>query len=237
LPGVHEFAGQDERRVTLRFTGGASAQIVVTTPVNLGAVLVQATGSDAHLEALAKHAAERGHNLSGAALWHASGFVPTPTEADLYRALGLVEIPPELREGRGEIAAAAEGMLPRLVERSDLLGFLHCHTLYSDGTNTVEELALACPTARYADVGPHPDSRLRVRRSHRPQPGGRLRRRAQGGRPDASGGRDRRGERGAVHPPGAQGRRGRHPGRRSDRLRRGRAPPARFRDRVDPHPV
>jgi len=153
LPGVHEFAGQDERRVTLRFTGGASAQIVVTTPVNLGAVLVQATGSDAHLEALAKHAAERGHNLSGAALWHASGFVPTPTEADLYRALGLVEIPPELREGRGEIAAAAEGMLPRLVERSDLLGFLHCHTLYSDGTNTVEELALACQSAGYAYVG------------------------------------------------------------------------------------
>ena len=153
LPGVHEFAGQDERRVTLRFTGGASAQIVVTTPVNLGAVLVQATGSEAHLEALTKHAAERGHNLSGAALWHASAFVSTPTEAHLYQALGLVEIPPELREGRGEIAAAAEGMLPRLVERSDLLGFLHCHTLYSDGTNTVEELALACQTAGYAYVG------------------------------------------------------------------------------------
>ena len=49
LPGVHEFAGQDERRLTLRFAGGASAQIVVTTPVNAGAVLVQATGSEAHL--------------------------------------------------------------------------------------------------------------------------------------------------------------------------------------------
>ena len=49
VPGVHEFAGQDERRLTLRFAGGASAQIVVTTPVNAGAVLVQATGSEAHL--------------------------------------------------------------------------------------------------------------------------------------------------------------------------------------------
>ena len=153
LPGIHEFAGQDERRVTLRFTGGASAQIVVTTPVNLGAVLVQATGSEAHLEALSKHAAERGHNLSGAALWHGSEFVPTPTEGHLYRALGLAEIPPELREGRGEIEAAATGTLPPLVGRPDLLGFLHCHTHYSDGTNTVEELALACRTAGYSYVG------------------------------------------------------------------------------------
>ena len=50
---MHEFAGQDERRLTLRFAGGASAQIVVTTPVNAGAVLVQATGSEAHLRELA----------------------------------------------------------------------------------------------------------------------------------------------------------------------------------------
>jgi len=153
LPGVHEFAGQDERRVTLRFTGGASAQIVVTTAVNLGAVLVQATGSEAHLEALSKYAAERGHNLSGAALWHGSEFVATPTEGHLYRALGLAEIPPELREGRGEIEAAKAGRLPRLLERSDLRGFLHCHTLYSDGTNTVEDLALACHAAGYSYIG------------------------------------------------------------------------------------
>lgn len=153
LPGIHEFAGHDERRVTLRFSGGASAQIVVTTPVNLGAVLVQATGSEAHLEALARHAAARGHNLSGAALWRGSEFVPTPTEAHLYRALGLAEIPPELREGGGEIEAAAAGTLPRLVQRSDLRGFLHCHTTYSDGSTSVEELALACQAAGYAYVG------------------------------------------------------------------------------------
>jgi DNA polymerase (family X) len=153
LPGIHEFAGHDERRVTLRFAGGASAQIVVTTPVNLGAVLVQATGSEAHLEALAQHAATRGHNLSGAALWHGSEFVSTPTEAHLYHALGLAEIPPELREGMGEIEAAAAGTLPRLVQRSDLRGLLHCHTTYSDGSSSVEELAVACQAAGYAYVG------------------------------------------------------------------------------------
>ncbi|HET7600743.1 MAG TPA: DNA polymerase/3'-5' exonuclease PolX [Gemmatimonadales bacterium] len=153
LPGVHEFAGQDERRVTLRFAGGAGAQIVVTTPVNLGAVLVQATGSEAHLRDLATHAGSLGYNLSGAALWRGSEFVPTPAEDDLYRALGLEPIPPELREGMGEIAAAAAGDLPRLLEPRDLRGFLHCHTTYSDGSNTVQELALACKAAGYSYVG------------------------------------------------------------------------------------
>jgi DNA polymerase (family 10) len=153
LPGIHEFAGQDERRVTLRFAGGASAQIVVTTSVNLGAVLVQATGSEEHLRDLTRHAGARGFNLSGAALWKGSEFVPTPTEDALYRALGLAPIPPELREGMGEIAAAADGTLPRLVERGDLRGFLHCHTNYSDGSNTVQELALACRAAGYEYVG------------------------------------------------------------------------------------
>jgi DNA polymerase (family 10) len=153
LPGLHEFAGQDERRVTLRFAGGASAQIIVTTPVNLGAVLVQATGSEAHLEALAKHATAKGYDLSGAALWRGHEFVPTPGEADLYRALGLADIPPELREGRGEIEAAAAGALPALLERQQLRGLLHCHTNYSDGSNTVEEVALACRADGYSYVG------------------------------------------------------------------------------------
>ncbi|HEV7364917.1 MAG TPA: DNA polymerase/3'-5' exonuclease PolX [Gemmatimonadales bacterium] len=153
LPGVHEFAGQDERRLTLRFAGGASAQIVATTPVNAGAVLVQATGSEGHLRELAAHAADRGFTLNGAALWRGSQFVATPDEATFYQALGLSLIPPEIREGRGEVAAAANGQLPQLVTRSDVKGFLHCHTSYSDGSNTVEELALACRAAGYDYLG------------------------------------------------------------------------------------
>jgi DNA polymerase (family 10) len=153
LPGVHEFAGQDERRLTLRFAGGASAQIVVTTPVNVGAVLVQATGSEQHLAELASHASGRGYSLTGAALWHGSEFVATPDEERLYAALGLPFLAPELREGSGEVAAAARGELPRLLELADLRGFLHCHTNYSDGSNTVEQLAVACRDAGYQYVG------------------------------------------------------------------------------------
>jgi DNA polymerase (family X) len=153
LPGVHEFAGQDERRLTLRFAGGASAQIVATPPINAGAVLVQATGSDAHLRELAAYAAGKGFSLNAAALWRGSQFVATPDEPTFYRALGLSFIPPELREGRGEISEAAQGELPRLVDQSDLKGFLHCHTSYSDGSNTVEQLALACKEAGYDYLG------------------------------------------------------------------------------------
>ncbi len=153
FPGVHEFAGQDERQVTLRFAGGASAQVIVTTPVNTGAVLVQATGGDAHLADLAAWAREQGFTLNRAALWRGSEFIATPDEAAFYGALGLGEIAPELREGMGEVQAAAKKKLPRLVERTDLKGFLHCHTTYSDGTNTVEELAVACQGAGYEYVG------------------------------------------------------------------------------------
>jgi DNA polymerase (family 10) len=153
VPSVHEFAGQDERHVTLRFVGGTSAQIVVTPPLNAGAVLVQATGSDAHVRQLEERATALGCSLRGAALWRGSEFVPTPDEAALYQALDLPWIPPELREGEGEIAAAAEHALPKLIEEADLLGFLHCHTNYSDGSNSVAELAKGVEAAGYDWIG------------------------------------------------------------------------------------
>jgi DNA polymerase (family 10) len=153
LPGVHEFSGHDERRVTLRFAGGSTVQIVVTTPVNAGTVLVQATGSPEHLAQLSQWARTAGHALDGAALWKGSSFIPTADEATFYRQLGLEPIPPELREGMGEIEAAAQGRLPALVERGDLKGLVHCHTNYSDGSATVEQLAVACRAAGYSYVG------------------------------------------------------------------------------------
>jgi DNA polymerase (family X) len=115
-------------------------------------VLVHATGSEGHVARLAEQASAHGYTLKGGALWHGSSFVPTPTEAAVYQALGLPEIPPELREDRGEFALAAGG-LPRLVDAGDLRGFLHCHTGFSDGVNTIEELALACRRAGYSYVG------------------------------------------------------------------------------------
>ncbi len=149
MPGVREIAGEDERRATLHLAGGVSVQIVVTPPQNLGAVLAHTTGSEAHLEALAEVARTRGYTLAGTALWQGSRFVPTPSEEALYCALDLPWIPPEQRESGAEVGRP----VPRLLERGDLLGLLHCHTDASDGTNTVLELALACRDAGYRYLG------------------------------------------------------------------------------------
>lgn len=153
LPGVHEFAGQDERHVTLRFVGGSSAQVIVTPPKNAGAVLVQATGTDSHVRELEARATGMGFTIRGAALWRGSTFVPTPDEAALYAALDLPLIPPELREGDGELEAGAAGRLPALLERQDLRGLLHCHTNYSDGSNSVADLARGVRDAGYDWIG------------------------------------------------------------------------------------
>jgi DNA polymerase (family 10) len=147
--GVREIAGEDERRATLRMGGGTTVQVVVTPPQNVGAVLVQATGSEAHLAALASHATALGFTLAGTALWQGNRFIPTPDEETLYRALDLPWIPPELREDGGEVGRP----VPPLVERGDMLGFLHCHTTASDGSNTVAELARACRADGYRWLG------------------------------------------------------------------------------------
>jgi DNA polymerase (family 10) len=76
-----------------------------------------------------------------------------PDEAALYQALGLDWIPPELREGEGEVEAAAQGALPRLVEGSDLKGILHVHTTYSDGTCSVAQMAEAVRARGYTYLG------------------------------------------------------------------------------------
>lgn len=152
LPGLAELAGEEEL-VTFRSAAGMAASVRVTRPEHFGAALVQATGSAAHLELLAAHAKRQGCSLTPKALERAGRSVPTPDEAAFYTALALQEIPAELREGYDEVARAASGTLPRLLEPADLAGFLHCHTTYSDGTLSVEEMALACKEAGFAYVG------------------------------------------------------------------------------------
>ena len=139
-PGVIELAGK-EGAITLRFASGAVAKVFLATESDAGLALLRATGSVDHvaqLEAL----------LAGAG---AEG--PWPDEESVYRAAGLPWIAPELREGIGEIEAAAAGRLPRLLEQRDLKGLVHCHTNYSDGTTTVAEWADACRAEGYEWMG------------------------------------------------------------------------------------
>ena len=109
---------------------------------HFGAALLQATGSAAHLDELRALAERKGMRLEAEGL-HRGRSVIGAKEEDIYQALGLPFIDPELREGRGEIERALEGKLPKLVTDEDLHGILHCHTDASDGTETLETMARA----------------------------------------------------------------------------------------------
>jgi DNA polymerase (family 10) len=117
-------------------------QIRVSDRKHFGTTLLFATGSAAHVEQLQAIAAERGMQLEADGL-HKGRMLVAGEEAEIYRALGLPFIDPELREGRGEIEAALKGKLPKLVTDQDLRGILHCHTDASDGTETLETMAKA----------------------------------------------------------------------------------------------
>jgi DNA polymerase (family X) len=125
-----------------------------TCPRNrFGAVLLHATGSERHLAQLAALARKKGLTLTRDALRRGARVLSAWREDDIYKALGLRFIPPELRKGTDEIARASRGALPQLVTMKDLRGVLHLHTDFSDGANTLEEMADAARARGYAYLG------------------------------------------------------------------------------------
>jgi DNA polymerase (family X) len=140
--------------VSLRLADGMAARLrCVGSDAWVGAVVWE-TGSEEHLRELAAHADARGDRYDEHGLHTAGGARAVfQREAELYDALGLQYIAPELREGRGEVAAAAAGALPKLVELADLRGTFHCHTTYSDGRATLEEMAAAAASRGWKYLG------------------------------------------------------------------------------------
>ena len=126
---------------------GVKVSLRVARPQNFGSVLLEATGSAAHLEKLNAFAAKKSLKLhvtkGGKSATGSQGRLRSArTEAEIYKRLGMQYVPPELREDVGEIEAALAGKLPEdLVTLGDIRGMLHCHTNYSDGKHTVEEMA------------------------------------------------------------------------------------------------
>src|SRR4051795_9254486 len=117
-------------------------QIRLSDRKHFGAALLFATGSAAHVEQLQALATENGMRLESDGL-HKGRTLIAGDEAEIYSALGLPFIDPELREGRGEVELALKGKLPKLVTDKDLRGILHCHTDASDGTESLETMAKA----------------------------------------------------------------------------------------------
>lgn len=120
---------------------------------HFGATLLFATGSEAHLNKLIALAREKGLTLTAEGLRRGKKLLPSATEAEIYAALRLQYIEPELREGLDEIELAKRGKLPQLVRESDLRGVLHCHTDFSDGVDTLEDMAAAAAERGLAYFG------------------------------------------------------------------------------------
>lgn len=151
---------------------GLVAQIQVVPPEQFPFRWYETSGSPGHLAQVAQVAAQRGISFpDGKSIAFAAGETrPITVEADIYHSLGLPWIPPELREGREEVAQALAGELPHLVERGDLQGDLHLHSHYSDGTVSIKEMALAAKAAglSYLAVCDHSQS-LKIARGLTPQ--------------------------------------------------------------------
>lgn len=122
--------------------GGIQYDFLITTEKRLGAALLHLTGSQAHNIRLRRIAKEMGCKLTQEGIHAPDGtLIEFETEEEVYRFLNLSFIPPELREDNGEIEAALEGRLPRLVEEGDIRGDLHVHSDWSDSSATLEEIA------------------------------------------------------------------------------------------------
>lgn len=141
FPDVARTLGSGETRAGVVLRNGLQVDLRVVPEKSYGAALIYFSGSKAHCVHLRRMAQLRGLLLNEYGLFRDDDALAGETEEEIYRALGLRWIPPELREERGEIEAAAAGRLPALLTRSELRGDLHTHSTYTDGRASIEQMA------------------------------------------------------------------------------------------------
>jgi DNA polymerase (family 10) len=158
-PLVERILAHGDTKSSVRIQGGFQADLRVVPADSAGAALQYFTGSKAHNIALRDRAIGRGLKLNEYGLYRLDdeARIAGDTEEGIYAALGLAWVPPELRENRGEIDAAAAGTLPRLLQLADLQGDLHCHTTATDGRESIETMARAAQASglRYLAITDH----------------------------------------------------------------------------------
>jgi len=147
---VTHVASQGDTRSTVRLSGGLQVDLRVVEPAAFGAAMQYFTGSQAHNIELRKVAQAKKLKLNEYGLYRGSKCIAGRTETEVYAALGLDWIPPELREGRNEIALAREHKLPALVTLEEIRGDLQMHTDASDGKATLGEMVEAAQSLGYA---------------------------------------------------------------------------------------
>jgi DNA polymerase (family 10) len=153
-PNVERVLGQGDTKSSVRLAGGYQADLRLVPPESRGAAMQYFTGSKAHNIVLRDRAIQRGFKLNEYGLFRVDDDVRVAgeTEESIYETLGMAWIEPELREHRGEIDAAIERRLPRLVSAADIRGDLHMHTTATDGRDDLESMALAAQRLGYSYI-------------------------------------------------------------------------------------
>lgn len=152
LPQVEKVELRGPTKCTVRLYNGLQVDLRVLPGDRYGSLLQHFTGSKEHNVELREFALKKGLSLSEYGFKQDGKEILCPHEEDVYRTLGLDWIPPEIREARGEIQAALEHRLPRLLQTGDIRGDLHVHSNWSDGAATLEQMAEAARDRGYQYV-------------------------------------------------------------------------------------
>ena len=147
FPPVRTVLGAGQTKATVVLSGGLQVDLRIVPRKSYGAALIYFTGSKAHGVHIRRVAQDRGLLLNEYGLMRGNKTIAGATEEDVYRALGLDWMPPEMREDRGEVEAAARHQLPALLRLEDLRGDLHTHSTWTDGRASIEEMAKAARDA------------------------------------------------------------------------------------------
>jgi len=153
MPEVEKVWAEGSTKCSVRIKEGFDVDLRMVPQKSFGSALQYFTGSKEHNIATRKIAIEKGLKLSEYGVFRGAKQIAGKTEEEVYKAIGLPFIAPEMREDDGEIQAALENKLPILVEQKDIKGDLHCHTTSSDGENSLEEMVEAAMDLGYEYVG------------------------------------------------------------------------------------
>jgi DNA polymerase (family 10) len=142
MPPVERIVSHGSTKSTVFLKGHLQVDCRVIPPENYGAALQYFTGSKEHNVKLRIIGVKSGYKLNEYGLYRRenNSLVASETEEEIYKTLGMSWVSPELREDRGEIEAAIENRLPKLVEQKEIMGDLHVHTKWSDGSDVIEEM-------------------------------------------------------------------------------------------------
>ena len=153
LPGVEKVWGKGATKTSVHMIDGFDMDLRVVPEKSYGSALQYFTGSKEHNIITRKIAIDKGLKLSEYGVFRGSKMIAGKTEDEVYRAIGLSYIEPELRENTGEIDACLQGKLPKLVELKDIKGDLHCHSNWDGGEHSIEVMAKTAMEKGYAYIG------------------------------------------------------------------------------------